>query len=185
MHLRSFLQQFNNLQTRLEGELELAYDSRLAPSIGVFHVQLIWRNWFLLQLDVEERHHLPVPDVCSGLNVIQAQNNLSWLPTVMNVPTLLALRSTPSDVITQVGSSAAVSVGGSGTPAPVRRDPVRQVRNTSRDPRFTGATPLAVNVSSWKVAAAIALAGAPSPGDVELSSKWFGLCVLARDMPVL
>jgi hypothetical protein len=177
-----FLRQYDCLQIRLEGELEFAYGRRLAPSLVLFQFQMMWRNWFLLQLDVEERYHLPEPDFCPGLNVLQSQNNLSWLPTFMNVP---SLRSTPHGVTTQVGGPADLSVGGGGgTPAPARWDPGGQVRNPSRDPHFTGETPLAVNVRSQKVAAVIDLAAPPSSSDAKWS-EWICVCVLARMTPVL
>jgi hypothetical protein len=49
-----FLRQYDRLQNRLEVELKFTYGHRLSPSLVMFHIQLIWRNWFLLQLDVEE-----------------------------------------------------------------------------------------------------------------------------------
>jgi hypothetical protein len=144
----------------LEGELEFDYGRRLAPSLVLFHVQLMWQNLFLLQLDVEERDHLPAPDLCY---VLQSHNNQSWTPTVMNVSALLALQSTPRGVAAQGGGPAAASGGGvAGIPTRAHRDLGRQVRNPSRDPYFISNTPFTVNVRSWKVATTIALDGSLS-----------------------
>jgi hypothetical protein len=47
-----FLRQYDRLRERLEGELEFVYGWRLAPSLVAFHVQLIWRNWLISQIDI-------------------------------------------------------------------------------------------------------------------------------------
>jgi hypothetical protein len=103
--------------------------------------------------------------------MLEVQNNLMWLPTVTNVPALLALRvvtraltarkgapSTNADTGpggANVGSGATL---GAAVGAAARRDPGAQVRNPNRDSRFVGNT-----VRSRSVALAIAAAGSDPP----------------------
>jgi hypothetical protein len=60
----------------------------------VFRVQLNIHNWIICQLDVYETECLTPPDFCQGLHMLEVQNNRMLLPTVTNVPALLALRVT-------------------------------------------------------------------------------------------
>jgi hypothetical protein len=87
-----FLQLYERLETRLERDLDHTYGRRLGPSLMVLHVQLNIQNWIACQLDVAETECLSPPDFCQGLHMLEVQNNLMWLPTVTNVPALLALR---------------------------------------------------------------------------------------------
>jgi hypothetical protein len=163
-----FLRQYDRLFTRLESEIDQVYGRRLGPSLVTFHVQLAWRNWLVSQLDANETVRLGPPAFAQGLNMMEVQNNLMWLPTVNNVPALSALRinvrspgttTIPrSPVPTQEGTLLAAE------PAAVaRRDPGRQVRNPSRESCFVGNTPLARNVRNKAVVAAIADAGSQPP----------------------
>jgi hypothetical protein len=86
-----FLDLYEHLETRLGSELDHAYGSRLGPALMMFHVQLNIRNWIVCQLDVAETECLSPPDFCQGLHMLEVQTNLMWLPTVTNVPALLAL----------------------------------------------------------------------------------------------
>jgi hypothetical protein len=88
-----FLRQYDCLFTRLESEIDQVYGRRLRPSLVTFHVQLAWRNWLVVQLDANEKVCLDLPDFTQGLNMLEIQNNLMWLPTVTNIPALFALRS--------------------------------------------------------------------------------------------
>jgi hypothetical protein len=89
-----FLHLYERLETRLEIELDHAYGYHLGPALMVFRVQLNIRTWIVCQLDVAETECLSPPDFCQGLYMLKVQNNLMWLPTVTNVPALLALRVT-------------------------------------------------------------------------------------------
>jgi hypothetical protein len=82
------------LETRLESDLDHAHGCCLGPALMVFHVQLAILNWLVCQVDMEETEHLSPPDFCQGLHMLEVQNNLMWLPTMTNVPALLALRAT-------------------------------------------------------------------------------------------
>jgi hypothetical protein len=87
-----FLRQYGRLFTRLESEIDQVYGCRLGPSLVTFHVQLAWRNWLVGQLDANETVRLEPPAFAQGLNMMEVQNNLMWLPTINNVPALSALR---------------------------------------------------------------------------------------------
>jgi hypothetical protein len=73
--------------------VDQVYGRRLGPSLVTFHVQLAWRNWLVVQLNANETVCLDPPDFTQGLNMLEIQNNLMWLPTVTNIPALSALRS--------------------------------------------------------------------------------------------
>jgi hypothetical protein len=89
-----FLRSYNCMEIWIERELDHAYGRRLGPALMVFHVQFALRNWYMQQLDVQERNQIAPPDFCQGLHMLEVQNNLMWLPTVANAPSLLALRAT-------------------------------------------------------------------------------------------
>jgi hypothetical protein len=173
-----FLQLYERLETRLESELDPAYGCRLGPSLMVFHVQLNIRNWIVCQLDVAETECLSPPDFCQGLHMLEVQNNLMWLPSVTNVPALLALRVATRASTTRAGTptnnagtgpgSGGDGIGGGATlraaaGTAARRDPGAQVRNPNRDSRFVGNTPFERMVMSRSVALAIAAAGSDPP----------------------
>jgi hypothetical protein len=89
-----FTRLYDGMETRLESKLEHAYGRRLGPALVIFHVQLDLRNWYMHQLDVQERGTIAPLDFFQGLHMLEVQNNLMRLPTVTNVPTLLALHAT-------------------------------------------------------------------------------------------
>jgi hypothetical protein len=165
------------MESRLLWELDSTHGQHLGPSLMVFHTQLIRRAWFVKQLSTGQTRVIAAPDFCHGLDTFDMHNNLSWLPSVSNVPALQALTS-PSRSLGQ-GSGARGGGGNSnpaarGTPATTasaspapaapaanRRNPGRPVRNTDHDTMFTGNTPFAANVRTRRVQQAIALAGPP------------------------
>jgi hypothetical protein len=165
-----FLRLYDRMEPLLESELDHAYGRWLGPALMVFHVQLTLRKWYMQQLDVQERNQIARPEFCQGLRMLKVQNNLMWLPTVKNVPSLLVLRATaqvsaPSGAtsVTRsnlVGNAAAVLTTTSGAP---RRDAGTSVRNPSRDPRYVGTTPFACLVKSRTASQAIAKAGFDPP----------------------
>jgi hypothetical protein len=91
-------------------------------------------------LDANETVRLDPPDFTQGLNMLEVQNNLKWLPTVTNIPALSALRAnvrTPAAAPLPRASAPAPAIGGlpplaAEAAEPPRRDPGRQVRNPSR-----------------------------------------------------
>jgi hypothetical protein len=88
-----FLRQYDRLFTQPESEMDQVYGRRLGPSLVTFHVQLAWRNWLVVQPDANETVRLDPPAFTQGLNMMEVQNNLMWLPTINNVPALSALRT--------------------------------------------------------------------------------------------
>jgi hypothetical protein len=167
-----FLRQYDRLMTRLESEVDQVHGRRLGPSLVTFHIQLMWRNWLVAQLDAAQTDWVDPPVFGVGLSMLEAQNNLMWLPTVTNVPLLCALRQTqrislaaaPAARAPVARSQAARAADTDSDAAPAaRRDAGRQVRNPNRAPRFAGNTPFAQNVRSRAVSEAITAAGAPPP----------------------
>jgi hypothetical protein len=108
---------YDHMETRLESELDHTYGRRLGPALMVFHVQLALHNWYMLQLDVQEHGTIEPPDFCQGLHMLEVQNNLMWIPTVTNVPTLLAL------CVTIQASSSSSGASPSGVGSTVARAP--------------------------------------------------------------
>jgi hypothetical protein len=150
-----FLCVYERMQTRLERELDYVHGRRLGPAMMNFHAQLAWRNWLVTQFDIRERSHVSPPDFCQGLNMLESQNNLMWLPTVTNVPDLLALctssRGGTPIPVSNLATLSAPPPRATPSPAvvgaaPARGDAPPPVRNLSPDPRSVGNTPLAHNV---------------------------------------
>jgi hypothetical protein len=168
-----FLRQYNRLMTRLESEVDQVHGRQLGPSLVTFHIQLMWHNWLVAQLDAAQTDWVDPLVFGVGLSMMEAQNNVMWLPTVTNVPLLLALRHIPRVDLTATPSvrvpAARAPTARAATPASdtapaaaaARRDAGRQVRNPNRAPRFAGNTPFAQNVRSRTVSEAIATAGSP------------------------
>jgi hypothetical protein len=86
-----FLCLYECLGMRLKSELGHAYGRRLGPAIMFFHVQLTLCNWMICQLDVTQAERIGAPDVYQGLHMLEVQHDITWLPTVTNVPVMLVL----------------------------------------------------------------------------------------------
>jgi hypothetical protein len=86
----SFLRKYSRMLTRLEFTIKHVHGRRLGPSVMMFHVQLVWRNWLVVQLDSGENESISPPNFVAGLSVLDTQKNLMWLPSVTNVPLLLS-----------------------------------------------------------------------------------------------
>jgi hypothetical protein len=81
-----FPRQYDRLMTSLESEVDQVHGRRLGPSLVTFHIQLMWRNWLVAQLDAAETMWVEPPVFGVGLSMMEAQNKLMWLPTVTNTP---------------------------------------------------------------------------------------------------
>jgi hypothetical protein len=175
-----FLRRYSRMLTCLEFEIDHAHGRRLGPSLMMFHVQLAWRNWMVVQLEAGETEAIDPPDFGTGLTMLETQNNLMWLPPITNVPMLLNLSvpiraplvgrtpgpAPPVRAPAPAPSSAAYHVptppGGAPTVAPVaRRDQGRPVRNTSQASLFTANSPFAQNGRLRRVSETIVLVGPP------------------------
>jgi hypothetical protein len=157
-------------------------------------------NWLVTQLDVRETGFVPAPDFCMCINVLQPQNNLSWLPTATSVSALLALRVLPQTqhlLVTPTphprgGGSGGHNAGGSSTEgggaspdAAPQRTPGRAIRNANHNPLFVGETTFTVNVQTRRVTVAISTAGWHPPSS---HSEWSNRPVMhlvARPWPIL
>jgi hypothetical protein len=134
---------------------------------------MAWRNWLVVQLDANETVCLDPKDFTQGLNMLEIQNNLMWLPTVTNIPALSALRSltrqpaAATPIRTPIWTPIQVPAPSSGlnkeADAPPRRDPGCQLCNPAHQACFVGNTPLSRNVRSMATSSAVADAGAPPP----------------------
>jgi hypothetical protein len=172
LNWKTMLRRFEGMEARLQHEMNTHHGPRLAPALFVFHLQLIERDWFVESTKTGQRAPVPAPDFCQYLRVFERQNNLHWLPSVTNVPALLALIpaiATPrpganprAPAVPRGGGATPPAVGGAPAAAVERRDPGPRVRNPARDARFTGNTAFARNVRSRRVDEAIALAGGDS-----------------------
>jgi hypothetical protein len=137
-----------------------------------FHVQLVWRNWMVLQIDTGETGTINPPDFGMGLTMLETQNNLMWLPSVTNVPLLISLSlaqrpaaaCTPAAAPAPAGNRAPNAAA--APPAVARRDQGRdqgrQIQNTARPAVYTGNTTFSQNIRARRVMDAIVLAGPPS-----------------------
>jgi hypothetical protein len=65
----------------------------LAPLV-VFHTQLIWRAWCVKQISTGQIRVIAAPAFCYGIDAFDMHTNLSWLPSVSNVPVIHALART-------------------------------------------------------------------------------------------
>jgi hypothetical protein len=170
-----FLRQYERLTTRLESEVDQVHGRRLGPSLVTFHIQLMWCNWLVAQLDAAQTDWVDPPVFGVVLSMMEDQKKLMWLPTVTNVPLLLSLRHIPHVGLAATPSArvpvARAPTARAATPASdtasaavaARRDAGRHVRNPNHAPRFAGNTPFAQNVRSQAVLEAIATAGPPPP----------------------
>jgi hypothetical protein len=167
LNYQNYLSRLDELESRLRWEFDSAHGKRLGPPLMVFHVQLNWRAWFVKQLSTGETKVIPAPDFCHGIDAFDMHNNLSWVPSVANIPVLHALivpthgASTRGTAMRSNASPATPVTTPSAPPLVARREPGRAVRNTRRDARFTGNTPFAANVRGRRVLQAIVLAGPP------------------------
>jgi hypothetical protein len=105
-----------------------------------------------------------VPDCGLYLEAFERQNNLSWLPSVSNVPALFALRTAlvhAQNVPRQAAVSVAApaSLVARATPATERRNLGKRVRKPGSYACFTGNTAFANNGRARRVKEAISLAG--------------------------
>jgi hypothetical protein len=165
---------YTRMINRLESEIYQVHGRRLGPALVTFHVQLAWSNWLATQLETGETGWVDVPAFSQGLDMLEVQNNLMWLPTVTNMPILLALRTpartpAPAPAARNPGRTAQPASGGGANAgradaaaAAPRRDPGPQVRNTNRAAWFLANTLFSRNVRSRSVTAAISVAGPPS-----------------------
>jgi hypothetical protein len=85
------LRQYDRVEARLVNEMETEVGPRLVPSLFVFHLQLILRDWFVEQTMTRQRVAVAAPDFGQYLKVFERQNNLHWMPSVTNTPSLLAI----------------------------------------------------------------------------------------------
>jgi hypothetical protein len=164
--------------------------ARLGPPLFVFHLQLILRDWFVDQMCTGQAAIIPAPDFGYYLKLFDRQNNLSWLPSVTNIPALFALRTTPvrapnaprrlaaPATVPTAAPAANASNGDRAAPTPERPNLGSRIRNPGHDTRFTGNTAFTDNVRAHRVEEAIVAAGARSaPSQIVRDGVSMGLCV--------
>jgi hypothetical protein len=167
---QSMLRDYERVEARLVHEIDAELGTKLGPATFVFHLQLIIRDWFVDQTRTGRRDIVPAPDFAQYLKVFERQNNLHWLPSVLNVPCLAALRTVSATPRGAPVATPRVAVrsggrGNGGGETPAGRGAVAQrelgprVRNPARDARFTGNTAFAQMVRNRRVDEAIDIAG--------------------------
>jgi hypothetical protein len=171
---RSMLRQYERVEARIIHEMDTEVGARLGPPLFVFHLQLILRDWFVDQMRTGQAAIVPAPEFGYYLKLFDRQNNLSWLPSVTNIPALFALRATPvrapnaprrlaaPATVPTAAPAANAGNGDRAAPAPERPNLGSRVRNPGRDTRFTGNTAFAKNVRARRVEEAIVAAGGRS-----------------------
>ena len=88
-------------------DLEAQFGKQLAPTLFVFHVQLLHRSWWEKQWRYNAKRKAKMPNLTLGVDAYKLTNSLSWVPAINNVPALMALRS--------ADNPSAPTTGGSGT----------------------------------------------------------------------
>jgi hypothetical protein len=166
----SMHQQYERVEARIIHEMDTEVGARLGPPLFVFHLQLILRDWFVDQMRTGQAAIIPAPDFGYYLKLFDRQNNLSWFPSVTNIPALFALRATPArapNAPRRLAAPAAVPTaapaanagnGDRAAPTPERPNLGPRFRNPGRDTRFTGNTAFANNVRARRVEEAIVAA---------------------------
>lgn len=172
---RQMLNKFDRMESRLQVAFERSFNEKAGPPLFVFHIQLLLFHWFRDQKAVDTTMALETPDFCAGLRMLETTNSLMWIPTVDDIEHLAHLTKVHTETRTRTGGSttggsttgsgAGRGTGstGGGTPSGgggnAGREAGRRVQNAHRDTRLVGNTPLATNVRTRRVAAAIELAG--------------------------
>jgi hypothetical protein len=185
---RSMLRQYERVEARLQHEIDTEMGDRLGPSLFVFHLQLILRDWFVDQTRTCQCELVPAPNFGQYLSKFERQNNLNWLPSVSNITALFALRATPVQPVhaprpsaAPTSSSSPAAHGARPTPAPAtsdRSDLGHRIRNSGRDARFTSNTAFANNVGSRRIDDAIEMAsGMESLPKITRGGNTVGVCV--------
>jgi hypothetical protein len=85
------LRQYERMEVRLQHEIDTEVGARLGPALFVCHLQLILCDWFVDQARTSHSAITPAPDFRYYLKTFERQNNLNWIPSVSNIPALLAL----------------------------------------------------------------------------------------------
>jgi hypothetical protein len=92
---RLMLCQYERVESKIRNDIDTEVETRLGPALFVFHLQFILRDWFEDQTRTGQTTIVSAPEFSLYLKVFERQNNLSWLPSVSNIPALLALRAAP------------------------------------------------------------------------------------------
>jgi hypothetical protein len=158
---RCMLRQYNKVEALLMHDMDEEVGPSLAPSLFVLHLQLILRDWFVEQTMTRQRITVAAPDIGQYLKVFERQNNLQWIPSMTDIPSLLALRApavsfqpcVPASAHRPVAASPSPAGGATSPPsAPTeRRELGARDRNAGRDSRFTGNTAFAKNARNRRV----------------------------------
>lgn len=166
-------------RTRLQASMNRKYGPGLAPALLVLHFQLHYRSWFQDRF-VFQTVDSPEPDVATGFQLFNRSNQLNWLPNYDDIPCIAALAPAPHPAPVSAGATGNRTGGGGGgsggnrpatgggnSPSPTTPSTapamVTRVQNSKRDGRLLGNTPLAANVKTRPIRAAIEAAGGPAP----------------------
>jgi hypothetical protein len=181
----SMLRQYERFEARIHNEIDTEVGTCLGPALFVLHLHLILRDWFEDHTRTGQTAIIPAPDFGLHLKTFKRQNNLNWLPSVIYVPPLLALRPAvphnqhaPRPVAPAATPRAPTTPASRGAPSAVQRpDLGSRVRNPGRDARFTGSMAFAKNVRSRRVEETILLAGRSALPELVQGGVPVGMCV--------
>jgi hypothetical protein len=106
------LWKYDLMEPRVRREFKMVHGTRMGPALVVFHVQLMGRSWLAEKANSDT--YLPLPDICTGLCTLEQNNNLSWVPSCVNVPELQTLLWVARPVVATHQATRAVPSGGNG-----------------------------------------------------------------------
>ena len=162
---------------------------RLSAPTMVYYFHLKHRNWFSDQWRMATVSTLAPPTLMHAFTMFRDGYNLSWLPHTDHVPLLLRLKPAPAPTPAQTpaGGRAPQAAGGpADNPNHVR------VRNSNRDSRVMGETPLGKRIREKSIPEALkAMGGPPETGGTPRCLSWhlkgscFTDCIRVKDHIVL
>ena len=152
-----FLKHYDRVEARLSNAMTKQLGPNAAPAVFLFHVHLMWYNWFQEQTALTTTHGVDPPDFMQGLKAYQLTMMLNWLPNVAEVDELAPLLGSPAAApshSTNVGGVRAAAAGG-------RQARGGGIRNPTGDPRFVGRGALATSIRARPVREAMRIGGDP------------------------
>jgi hypothetical protein len=116
--------------------VEQVYGHRLGPALVTFHVQLTLMNWLATHLETGETGYVDVAAFNQGLDMLDVQNNLMWLPTVTNVPVLLAFRTPDRAPPPSRARASSTGCGGGGAAGATQHQAEEGIHVETWDPLY-------------------------------------------------
>ena len=128
----------------------------------VYYISSIWRYWIDQKVNGPADMVVDPPNFCQGLDQYLQYQNTSWVPDITQVPILAKWIKTDTNPGSTGGGSGGTSGGGGGGPNTTTNS--NKVRNPDRLPELVGSSPLALRITSARVADVLRDHGAPPVG---------------------